>query len=126
MIFQSSFTISARQASCRRSKQETARWIRLSQQNLTTQGRRDGGMSTVDPRCRFSAVSRLASGLPLPNSLLIFQTPNIMPSIKVARLVSTDKPLELGTVEKPVPGPKDVLVKVSACNVVPNTFNLEK
>jgi len=47
-----------------------------------------------------------------------------MPSIKVARLVSTDRPLELGTVEKPIPGPKDVLVKVSACNVVPNTFNL--
>jgi alcohol dehydrogenase len=47
-----------------------------------------------------------------------------MSEIKVARVVSTDKPLELGTAEKPVPGQKDVLVKVDACSLVPNTFNL--
>jgi alcohol dehydrogenase len=47
-----------------------------------------------------------------------------MSEIKVARVVSTEKPLELGTAKKPVPGPKDVLVKVEACSLVPNTYNL--
>lgn len=50
--------------------------------------------------------------------------PLTMSDIKVVRLVSTDKPLEVGTASKPKPGPKDVLVKVLACSIVPNTFNL--
>lgn len=47
-----------------------------------------------------------------------------MPQINVARLVDLDKPFELGTVEKPTPGPKEVLVKVEACSLVPNSFNI--
>lgn len=47
-----------------------------------------------------------------------------MPRINVARLVDLNKPLEVGTVEKPTPGPKDVLVKVEACCLVPNSFNI--
>lgn len=47
-----------------------------------------------------------------------------MARINVARLVTPGKPLEVGTAEKPVPGPKDVLVKVAACALVPNTFNV--
>ncbi|MEU1275676.1 alcohol dehydrogenase catalytic domain-containing protein [Streptomyces sp. NPDC005799] len=47
-----------------------------------------------------------------------------MANINVARLVTLGKPLEVGTAEKPVPGPKDVLVKVAACGFVPNTFNV--
>lgn len=38
--------------------------------------------------------------------------------IQVARLVATDKPLEVGTADKPKPGPKDVLVRVAACSFV--------
>lgn len=47
-----------------------------------------------------------------------------MPEIRVARLVSVGQPLEVGTMEKPVPGPKDVLVKVEACSLVPNSYNV--
>lgn len=47
-----------------------------------------------------------------------------MPEIKVARVTKIGQPLEIGTVEKPTPGPKDVLVKVEACSIVPNTANL--
>jgi threonine dehydrogenase-like Zn-dependent dehydrogenase len=49
-----------------------------------------------------------------------------MTQIKVARFTgpSKESPLKLGTAEKPTPGPKDVLVKVHACNVVPNTANM--
>lgn len=47
-----------------------------------------------------------------------------MSDIKVARIVSIDSPLEVTTVPRPALGPKDVLVKVAACSVVPNTYNL--
>ncbi|MCE3555809.1 alcohol dehydrogenase catalytic domain-containing protein [Pseudonocardia sp. RS11V-5] len=47
-----------------------------------------------------------------------------MSKINVARLVETGKPLEVGVADKPVPGPKDVLVKVAACGLVPNTSNV--
>lgn len=49
-----------------------------------------------------------------------------MTQIKVARFQgpSNETPLKIGTAEKPIPGPKDVLVKVHACNVVPNTANM--
>lgn len=51
-----------------------------------------------------------------------------MTQMKVARhhQTSADQPLELGHAEKPSPGPKDVLVKVHACSVVPNTANMLK
>lgn len=47
-----------------------------------------------------------------------------MSEINVARLVKLDEPLELGKVAKPTPGPTDVLVKVEACCLVPNSYNL--
>lgn len=47
-----------------------------------------------------------------------------MTKINVARLVAPGKPLEVGTADKPVPGPNDVLVKVAACSLVPNSFNV--
>jgi alcohol dehydrogenase len=47
-----------------------------------------------------------------------------MPEINVARLVKVGEPLELGTTEKPTPSPTDVLVKVDACCLVPNSYNL--
>ena len=47
-----------------------------------------------------------------------------MSQIKVARLVQVGKPLELGAIEKPTPGPRDVLVKVEACCLVPNSANM--
>ncbi|KAL2067590.1 hypothetical protein VTL71DRAFT_2015 [Oculimacula yallundae] len=47
-----------------------------------------------------------------------------MPDIQVARIVEFGKPLEVGKAEKPVPGPNDVLVKVEACCLVPNSHNL--
>lgn len=47
-----------------------------------------------------------------------------MPEIQVARLVELGKPLEIGKVEKPKPIGKDVLVKVEACCLVPNSHNL--
>lgn len=47
-----------------------------------------------------------------------------MSKINVARLVTPGKPLEVGVADKPVPGPKDVLVKVAACGLVPNSFNV--
>lgn len=46
--------------------------------------------------------------------------------MRVARLVEVGKPFEVGTADKPVPGPRDVLVKVDACSFVPNTANLVK
>lgn len=49
-----------------------------------------------------------------------------MTQIKVGRFHKAGEPLEIGTIEKPTPGPKDVLVKVSACSIVPNTANLLK
>lgn len=47
-----------------------------------------------------------------------------MPKINVARLVSPGKPLEVGVADKPAPGPKDVLVKVDVCGLVPNAYNI--
>lgn len=47
-----------------------------------------------------------------------------MPQIRVARLHEVDQPLVTGTAEKPVPGLKDVLVKVEACCLVPNSYNI--
>ncbi|GAA5893043.1 hypothetical protein JCM6882_006923 [Rhodosporidiobolus microsporus] len=44
--------------------------------------------------------------------------------MKVARLVELAKPLVVGEADKPTPGPRDVLVKVAACGLVPNTWNL--
>lgn len=44
--------------------------------------------------------------------------------MRVARLVEVGKPLEIGEAERPVPGPRDVLVKVEACGLVPNTANI--
>lgn len=49
-----------------------------------------------------------------------------MSKINVARLVELGKPLEVGVADKPSPGPKDVLVKVEACGLVPNTSNVVK
>ncbi|KAJ9115179.1 hypothetical protein QFC24_007052 [Naganishia onofrii] len=46
-------------------------------------------------------------------------------SMKVARLVKVGQPLEPGTAEKPTTiGPNDVLVRVAACGLVPNTPNV--
>ncbi|TGO07847.1 hypothetical protein BTUL_0242g00120 [Botrytis tulipae] len=50
----------------------------------------------------------------------------MMPQINVARIVEFGKPLEVGKAEKPVPGLKEVLVKVEACCLVPNAHNLVK
>ncbi|KJX93133.1 alcohol dehydrogenase like protein [Zymoseptoria brevis] len=47
-----------------------------------------------------------------------------MPKINVARLVEIGKPFEVGTADKPTPGPNDVLVKVEACCLVPNSSNI--
>ncbi|KZF12596.1 hypothetical protein A2J03_17590 [Rhodococcus sp. EPR-157] len=44
--------------------------------------------------------------------------------MNVARLVAPGEPFELGTATKPTPGPKDVLVKVAACGLVPNSYNV--
>lgn len=44
--------------------------------------------------------------------------------IRVARLVAPGKPFELGTAPMPEPGTNDVLVRVKACNVVPNAVNV--
>lgn len=47
-----------------------------------------------------------------------------MPDMKVARMVGVDEPLELGTAQVPVPGAKEVRVKVAACGLVPNSYNV--
>ncbi|THW88403.1 pectin lyase-like protein [Aureobasidium pullulans] len=47
-----------------------------------------------------------------------------MPQITTARLATQGQPLELVTVDKPVPGPKEVLVKVEASSLVPNASNI--
>lgn len=47
-----------------------------------------------------------------------------MAEIRVATLVSLGEPLKIGAVEKPAPGPTDVLVKVAACGIVPNAANI--
>lgn len=45
-------------------------------------------------------------------------------SMDVARLVTVGEPLEVGTAPKPAPGPHEVIVRVEACGLVPNTFNV--
>ncbi|PQE19760.1 xylitol dehydrogenase protein [Rutstroemia sp. NJR-2017a WRK4] len=50
----------------------------------------------------------------------------MIPQINVARIVEFGKPLEVVKADKPVPGLKDVLVKVEACCLVPNSHNLVK
>jgi alcohol dehydrogenase len=47
-----------------------------------------------------------------------------MSKMRVARLMAQGEPLELGYAEVPEPGPTDVLVKVHACGIVPNAYNL--
>lgn len=47
-----------------------------------------------------------------------------MTKMNVARLVAIGQPLECGVADKPVPGPRDVLVRVAACGLVPNTANI--
>lgn len=47
-----------------------------------------------------------------------------MTKINVARLVKPGQPLESGTADMPAPGPKDVRVRVAACGLVPNTYNI--
>lgn len=44
--------------------------------------------------------------------------------MKVARLACVVKPLEIGEADVPVCGPTDVLVKVAACGLVPNFYNI--
>lgn len=44
--------------------------------------------------------------------------------MRVAHLVEQGKPLKVTTIEKPTPGPKDVLVKVEAACLVPNSANI--
>lgn len=45
-------------------------------------------------------------------------------TMDVARLVEVAEPLEVGTAPKPVAGPRDVIVRVEACGLVPNSFNV--
>lgn len=47
-----------------------------------------------------------------------------METINVARLIEPGKPLEMGIAEKPAPGTRDVLIKVAACGLVPNSYNI--
>ncbi|KAM0308525.1 hypothetical protein ACHAO8_009930 [Botrytis cinerea] len=47
-----------------------------------------------------------------------------MTGMRVAHLVEQGKPLKVTTIEKPTPGPKDVLVKVEAACLVPNSANI--
>jgi D-arabinose 1-dehydrogenase-like Zn-dependent alcohol dehydrogenase len=44
--------------------------------------------------------------------------------IKVVSLIEIGKPFEIGTVTEPTSGPTDVLVKVEACGLAPNSFNI--
>ncbi|MFC5931158.1 hypothetical protein D6T64_13435 [Cryobacterium melibiosiphilum] len=47
-----------------------------------------------------------------------------MTDMNVARMVAIGKPLEVGTAEIPTPGKNEVRVKVAACGLVPNSFNV--
>jgi D-arabinose 1-dehydrogenase-like Zn-dependent alcohol dehydrogenase len=49
-----------------------------------------------------------------------------MNDMKVAQLVKLGQPLRTTTIEKPTPGPKDVLVKDDACCLVPNSASVVK
>ena len=44
--------------------------------------------------------------------------------MRVARLHKSGEPLHIDKVEVPAPGPKDVLVEVQACGIVPNMLNV--
>ncbi|TGO42608.1 hypothetical protein BHYA_0006g00080 [Botrytis hyacinthi] len=67
----------------------------------------------------------IRQNFPDSNSSIGLSIPKI-PQINVARIVEFGKPLEVGKADKPVPGLKDVLVKVEACCLVPNSHNLVK
>jgi len=41
-------------------------------------------------------------------------------SMRSARLHEAGQPLRIDTVETPVPRPRDVLVRVKACGIIPN------
>lgn len=47
-----------------------------------------------------------------------------MSAIRVARLPEVGQPLRIDKIDKPNPGPKEVLVKVVASSLVPNTPNI--
>ncbi|MCM6762675.1 alcohol dehydrogenase catalytic domain-containing protein [Rathayibacter sp. ZW T2_19] len=47
-----------------------------------------------------------------------------MTDMNVARMVAIGAPLEVGTADVPEPGPKEVRVKVAACGLVPNSWNV--
>lgn len=47
-----------------------------------------------------------------------------MTRMNVARLVAVGEPLEVGTADKPVPGARDVLVRVEACGLVPGAHDV--
>ncbi|AKE01093.1 hypothetical protein XU06_29375 (plasmid) [Rhodococcus erythropolis] len=47
-----------------------------------------------------------------------------MTKMNVAQLIAPGEPLKIGVIDKPVAGPTDVLVKVEACGIVPNAYNL--
>lgn len=50
-----------------------------------------------------------------------------MPAMmKVAQLPNSGEPFRITTIEVPTPGPRDVLVKVEACCLVPNSANIIK
>lgn len=49
-----------------------------------------------------------------------------MTKMKVARLACVGNPLEIGEADVPAPGSTDVLVKVAACGLVPNFYNIVK
>ena len=47
-----------------------------------------------------------------------------MSEMKVARMVGVGEPFEVGSAEIPVPGKKEVRVRVAACGLVPNSYNV--
>lgn len=47
-----------------------------------------------------------------------------MSLMQAARLHEVGKPFQVDQIEKPTPGPHDVIVEVKACNVVPNLRNV--
>lgn len=47
-----------------------------------------------------------------------------MTLMRVARLHEVGQPLRVEQIDKPAPGPGEVLVKVTACGLIPNAFNV--
>lgn len=47
-----------------------------------------------------------------------------MSTMKVARMVGINEPFEVGTADVPKPGRHEVRVKVAACGLVPNSYNV--